>query len=176
MAAYDASNSECLVFAFKEGLLSRAAHDLRLRIERFEIRVDDRSNAIDARFDPNSLRLIGAYPNGAPDPEELPPGDVQKIHDHIIDDVLQTQRYPEVRFVSTAVEPRHGVFQVSGELTHHGETRELRLQVRGEGVRWVADIRLHQPDFGIEPFRAVLGTIRIKPDVRVSISVPRSAG
>ena len=176
MAAYDASNAECLAFAFKEGLLSRAAHDLKLRIERFEIRVDDASRAIDAWFDPSSLRLVGAYPDGGPDPEELPPGDVQKIHDHIVDDVLQTERYPEARFVSTTVEPRNSDFQVLGKLTLHGETRELRLQSREERTRWVADVRLHQPDFGIEPFRAVLGTIRIKPDVRVSISVPRSPG
>jgi hypothetical protein len=31
---------------------------------------------------------------------------------------------------------------------------------------------LNQPEFGITPYRAMMGTLRIKPEVRVRISVP----
>jgi len=39
----DASTAECLVFTEKEGLLSGVAHDLKLRVERFRLRIDDDS-------------------------------------------------------------------------------------------------------------------------------------
>src|SRR4051812_4209200 len=35
----DPASAECLVYTFKEGLLSAVAHDLKIRVERFEIEV-----------------------------------------------------------------------------------------------------------------------------------------
>jgi len=173
MSSYDASNAECLVFAFKEGLLSRAAHDLKIRVGRFEIDVDDASHAIVASFDPNSLRLVNAYPDGRAQPEDLSEDEVQKIHDHIVGDILRPREFPELRFVSSAVEVVDEGFRVSGALTLHGETRELRADVHEQAERWVAEVPLDQTDFGIKPFRAALGTIRIKAGVLVRVSVPR---
>lgn len=173
MAEYNASNAECLVFAFKEGLLSKAAHDLEIRVERFEIHVDDTSHAIVASFDPNSLRLVNAYPAGRTEPEQLSQRDVQKIHDHIVGDVLQTKDFPEVRFVSSMVGAADGGFHVTGSLMLHGETRELHADIHERAERWVADVPLDQPDFGIKPFRALLGAIRIKPGVQIRVSAPR---
>lgn len=173
MAEYNASNAECLVFAFKEGLLSEAAHDLEIQVERFEIHVDDSSHAIVASFDPNSLRLVNAYRAGRTEPEQLSQSDVQKIHDHIVGDVLQTREFPEVRFVSSMVEAADGGFHVTGSLTLHGETRELHADIHEQAERWVTEVRLDQPEFGIKPFRALLGAIRIKPGVQIRVSAPR---
>jgi hypothetical protein len=39
----------------------------------------------------------------------------------------------------------------------------------------VAEIKLHQPDFGIKPFTAALGALKVKPDVVVRVSVPKDA-
>jgi hypothetical protein len=36
----------------------------------------------------------------------------------------------------------------------------------------VARVRLHQPDLGIKPYSAMLGTLKIQPGVAVEISVP----
>ena len=59
---------------------------------------------------------------------------------------------------------------ITGELSLHGVTRPLAITARHVGDRWVADVPLHQPDFGIKPFSAFLGSLRVKPDVRVRIS------
>lgn len=173
MAEYNPSNAECVVFAFKEGLLAKAAHDLEIGVERFEIHVDDSSHAIVASFDPNSLRLVNAYPADEKVPEQLLENDVKKIHEHIVDDVLETKEFPELRFVSSNVEAVDGGFQVTGSLTLHGETRELQVRIQEEAEQWVAEVPLEQPDFGITPFRALLGAIRIKPGVRVRVSAER---
>ncbi len=37
---------------------------------------------------------------------------------------------------------------------------------------WTAEVRLQQPDFGIRPYRAMLGTLRVQPDVLIRMSVP----
>lgn len=174
MASYDASNAECLVFAFKEGLLSRAAHDLEIRVERFDMTVDEASQAIEASFDPNSLRLVAAYPDGRAQAEELSADEVKKIHDHIVSDVLQPSEFPELRFVSSTVEVAGRGFRVTGALTMHGRTRELHADVREEAGHWVTEVSLDQTDFGITPFSAALGTIRIKPVVMVRVSVRQS--
>jgi hypothetical protein len=49
------------------------------------------------------------------------------------------------------------------------------LAVRREGERLATSVRLHQPDFGIAPYRAMLGALRVKADVVVRASVPASA-
>ncbi len=171
MATYDASNAQCLVFAFREGLLSRAAHDLELRVGRFDIRADDASRRIEATFDARSLRLVSAKLDGQP--EELADQDVEKIHKHVAEDVLHTEQFPEVRFTSSEVEAVGDGFVVRGSLSLHGQERTLTADVRSEGGQWTTDISIDQREYGIKPFRALLGMIRIKPDVRVRITVPQ---
>jgi hypothetical protein len=39
----------------------------------------------------------------------------------------------------------------------------------------VVELKLHQPDFGIKPFSAALGALRVKPDVMIRVSVPRQS-
>ena len=50
------------VFTFREGLLSPIAHDLRLRLERFEI--THNGNAVEGRFWPDSLVVEGVIEHG----------------------------------------------------------------------------------------------------------------
>ena len=68
MARYDAYNSECLLFSFKDGLLARLAHDLKLQVERFSIEVDDSTREIKATFDPSSIQVVCAQNDGRDDP------------------------------------------------------------------------------------------------------------
>ena len=62
--------------------------------------------------------------------------------------------------------------QVEGDLTLHGVTNRISVEARDDGARWNAEIILYQRQFGIKPFSAMLGALKIKPEVEVSISVP----
>jgi polyisoprenoid-binding protein YceI len=73
--------------------------------------------------------------------------------------------------VALQITPR---FRVKGRLEIKGKTRELSFVVRPIGPDWVCEVKLHQPDFGIKPFSAMLGAMKIKPDVDVRLSVPKS--
>jgi polyisoprenoid-binding protein YceI len=170
----DQDIADVLVFTFKEGLLSAIAHDLKIRVTRFAVRIDAESRAIDATFDAGSLRVVTAMKDGGEDNRALSDADKRKIEQHIADDVLRAKKFPEIRFVSTSVEEDAGNagYRVLGQLTLCGQSHPVSFVSRSDGEGQVAEIRIHQPDFGIQPFSAMLGTLKIKPDVLVRVSMP----
>jgi hypothetical protein len=170
MPRFDASSADCFVYTYKEGLLSAVAHDLKLRVTRFSIDVDD--DAVRADFAADSLRVLHAIRDGRDDPSALSPADRQKIENNIVEDVLLARRYPSIRFVGRALREVSQAVNVEGELSLHGKTNPIRLRVSTTAERWTAEVVLSQPDFGIKPYTAMLGTLRVRPDVRVAISLP----
>jgi len=64
-------------------------------------------------------------------------------------------------------------FAVEGTLEMYGKSRSIQTSVRAQGDRWLAEVSIHQPDFGIKPYKAALGALKVKPDVQVRLSVPR---
>lgn len=175
MVRYDAYNSECLVFTFKDGLLSRLAHDLKMQVERFSIEVDEATRQIKATFDPSSIQVVCAMVEGREDPSTLSKGDKKKIYDNVTKDVLRVRKFPDICFDSTNVVERGDGYAVEGTLQMHGKSRGIQASIRAEGSRWITELRLHQPDFGIKPYTAALGGLKVKPDVLVRVSVPRES-
>lgn len=165
-------NADVLVFTFKEGLLSAVAHDLEIRVNRFSIWVDEETNAVRATFDAASLSVVTAMKDGAEAPRALSDSDRRKIEENIVDDVLHAKRFPEIRFASTSVEEEGTGYRVRGQLTLHGKSREVAFVTRSDGEGQVLEVTIHQPDFGIQPYSAMLGTLRIKPDVIVRAALP----
>jgi polyisoprenoid-binding protein YceI len=161
VSRFDAANASCTVFTFREGLFAAVGHDLRLSVTRFAIDVaaDD---AIHARFAADSLRVEGAISDG----------DRRTIERQTADDVLAARRHPEIHFRSTRVVRDGDRAHIEGELTLHGATRSLRCEARDDGARWIAEVTIDQRDFGIKPFSAMLGALRVRPDVRVRVTLP----
>ena len=83
------------------------------------------------------------------------------------------KKHPEIVFASTKITPSGEGYQIAGDLTLHGHTKPIAFEAKPEGGRLVAEITLHQPDFGIKPYSAMLGTLKIKPDLVVRCSLPR---
>jgi polyisoprenoid-binding protein YceI len=172
MATYDQNNAECFVFTFKEGLLSPIAHDLRIRITRFSIQVDDLKSSVVASFDTSSLVVDTPMKDGVENPSALSAADKEKIAGQIREDVLHSAQHGEAKFRSTTITARDdGGYDVSGELALHGVTRPLTAQTRLVGGRQQVELKLNQPDFGITPYRAMLGTLKIQPEVTIRITV-----
>lgn len=173
MPKYDQSQAECLVFTFKEGLLSKVAHDLKIRVTRFSAEVTP--DAVRAEFDLRSLRVVEAMKDGHENPGALSDADKAKIAEQIGNEVLHAGQHPTAVFSSRSVTPRaDGGYSIAGELSLHGVTREIRADTRSEGGRQVASVELHQPTYGITPFKAMMGTLKVKADVIVRLSVPSS--
>jgi len=172
MPRYDASTAECLVFSYKEGLLAKVAHDLKIQVDRFQVSVDEGSRAIEATFEVGSMRVVCARKDGRDAPGTLSKGDLKKIYANITEDVIDARRHPQVRFVSRSVEEQGDRATIEGSLTLNGRERPLRVVATKQGGKWVADVRIHQPDFGIKPFSAMMGALKVQPHVDVRLSLP----
>jgi len=171
MATYTADNAECTVFTFKEGLLSKMAHDLKIRATGFRIDVDDESKAIHATVDARSLSVVCSMKDGK-EADALSDKDKGEIEKNIVKDVLHASKFPEITFTSRAVKPTDDGYELTGVLALHGKEQPITTTATRDGDRLVVEISIHQPDFGIKPFSAVLGTLKVKPDVTLRLSVP----
>lgn len=160
MARYDAANSKVQVFTFKDGLLSAMAHDLKLELTRFAIDTEGVSE-----FDGSSLRVVTPMKDGAESSGLLPAALYGEIEKNARNDVLNVKKFPQVKF--EVVE--QGADCVRGRLTLHGVTKELRGTRSGDSAEFRFDVR----DYGIKPFTAMLGTLKVKPEVVVKITLSR---
>ena len=172
MARFDAKSAQCLVFTYKDGLLSAMAHDLKIRVTAFVIDVDENTRAITASFSPTSLRVVSAMRNGRETPGDLSADNKREIEGNIARDVLQASRYPEIQFTSSSVEEKGERYLVRGALALHGHRRTIAVEVHRRDDHYIAEGRIHQPTFGIRPYSAMFGTLKVKPDVVVQVRVP----
>jgi len=158
------------VFTLKEGLLARLGHDLRLSLARFDIACD-RGN-VDVRVDLGSLQVDGAIRDGVLDGAALSAADHSKILESARDEVLQVGRYPEARYTGRARQIAPAEFAIEGTLALRDISAPLTVSVVLRGRELVAECTLTPSVFGIKPFRALAGAIRIRDHARIVANVP----
>lgn len=87
-------------------------------------------------------------------------------------EVLDAARYSEIVFRSTSAEAAGpGSWKLSGNLTLHGQTRAVAVEVRETGGHYVGAARFKQTDFGMTPVKVAGGTIRVKDEVRIEFDI-----
>lgn len=160
---YDARSARCSVFVYHEGLLASVGHDLTFAVRELSIDVDWEARVVHARFDARSLHVVAPV---------LGARDQRTIEKHVMQDVLETGTYPFIEFTSSSAVPIEKGYAVEGRLALHGQGRTLSFTVATDTARATARVRVQQPDFGIRPFSAMLGTLRIKPEVDIEVDVP----
>jgi YceI-like domain len=157
---FDEGSAECRVFTYKDGLLSPFGHDLTLGVGRFTIEVNGAE--VDASFEADSLRVVAGSGGAVP----LLQRDKQSIEETIAKEILQARKYPRILFRAGV-----GEKEIRGQLTLLGKTREIVCRHVADGARHTAEARIHQPDFGITPYRAMLGALRLKADIDVRVTL-----
>jgi YceI-like domain len=171
MQTFGPGEVDCFVYVYREGALSAVGHDLELRITDFKLEVGGEP-AIQAEFRAGSLRVAGVLKGGAVDEREPSARDRREIEGNIEREVLEAGRHPLISFRSLAVERTGEEARITGLLELHGVVREIAFPVRLYAGRAVARVTLDQKAFGIKPYRALLGALRVKPEVVVEVSVP----
>jgi polyisoprenoid-binding protein YceI len=86
--------------------------------------------------------------------------------------VLDAQQFPEIVFRSSKVEaagPQQ--YRVSGTLELHGIRKELSFNVAGGPEHYTGTTRLKQTDFGIQPFSAGGGTVKVKNELELEFDI-----
>lgn len=159
------------VFTFKEGLLSRVAHDLCIRVGEFAVEADETS--VEASFALHSLRVAHAVREGTPDPSALSPKDRGQIEENIRDKVLDAGRHPEATFHGT-ITAGAAALRISGRLSLHGQEHALELNAQEVDGRVRGEVEFAPSKWGIAPFKAMLGAIKLQDRVLVRFDLARS--
>jgi hypothetical protein len=162
----------CTVRAFKAGLLSAVGHDVELRVTRFSIELGD--DGVVGTFDGTSLEVAGAIRDGRVEPSAFSEKDRRDILENVRKYTFPKHQPARIRFESTELVRTDEGLEGEGELTIPPHTRPIRFEVVARGGRAVCEVRLNQPDFGITPYKAALGGLRIQPDLLVRVEVPWS--
>ena len=121
-----------------------------------------------SEFDASSLQVVTPMKDGVESSGLLPSALYGEIEKNARNEVLSAKKYPQVKFAVT----EQGDAFVRGQLTLHGVTKELRGARSGNTV----DFRLDVRDFGIKPFTAMLGALKVKPEVVVNVTLSREDG
>jgi polyisoprenoid-binding protein YceI len=86
--------------------------------------------------------------------------------------VLDSERFPEIHFVSKTIETSGGNrYRVNGELTLHGVTRPVVVQVGKSGHGYTGSAKFRQSEFSIKPATVAGGTVKVKDAVEIVFEI-----
>jgi polyisoprenoid-binding protein YceI len=171
----DPAKSRFLVRASAIGLLSAFGHNPTIAIRCFkgEARFDPEAPeqaSLQFEIDTSSFAVTG----------EVNEKDRHEMERAMREDVLETDSFPEIRFVSSAVEAARiteGMFRmkIGGALTLHGVTRDLEIPcniiVAGDSLRVNGEFSFRQTDYGIRLISVAAGTLKLKDELKFTFDI-----
>jgi hypothetical protein len=159
------------IFTFKDGVLARLAHDLRLSARAFEISLHQ--GKVSAYFLANSLEVDGVAHGEQVDPGALSAHDKQKIQHTIQTEILDSAHHPRIE-VSGTLNQAQGRHSVEAELRLRGIQRSIDIAVVLADGKLTAECSFAPSAFGIAPYKALAGAIRLKDRVLVRVTTVAS--
>ena len=158
-------NGSLIVRTYREGMAARVGHDLIIEVTRWEASYDPAGPAIELTADPRSLEVREGLHGVKP----LSDRDRAEIRRNIDEKVLHGQ---PIAFRSRSVDRTGGRLVVEGDLTMGGSTRPLTAQADVDaGGRVTGTVALVQSEWGIKPYRGLMGALKVRDDVEVVIDV-----
>ncbi len=164
--AIEAGMSRFTVRGFAGGLLSGLGHNPVVAIPDF---------TGEARWDPDrpekaSLRLRIRAASLAVQ-NEISDKDRREMERVMREEVLESEKYPEINFESTAVSKNAGNrLEIEGNLTLHGVTRRERLAaqvaITGDMLRAFGDFSIRQTDYRIKLASVAGGALKLKDELK----------
>ena len=164
--AIDTERSSLTVHVGKTGLLSAAAHEhwVNAPIAGGTIAADGSTPAV--RFTVDARRLSVRPEKGVTDKDRA------EVQSNMQSKVLESNMYPEIVFRSTEVRQTGTlVWGVSGDLTLHGVTKPVSVDVTRQNDAYVGTVRIKQTEFGIQPIKIGGSLVRVKDELEISFRV-----
>lgn len=174
MARVDQQQATCELRTRREGLLAAVGHDLRFAVTRFAIDVESAPLSLRATFEVHSIQVVCAVVAGRDAHGALTDANREEINGHAWE-LLKANDHPNVVFELTTVTGAGNAPSLTGALRVAGQSQPVTVTVTREGDLWCARATVNTPSFGIRPFRAALGALRVHPDVEVQLRVPCAA-
>jgi polyisoprenoid-binding protein YceI len=162
--AIDPAKSVMTVRVYKAGLLSAIGHNHEIAAPITAGTVDVKARRVELHAQTGALQVR--------DPG-VSAKDRAEIQSTMLgSEVLDAERNPEIVFRSTGAEAAGtGSWRVRGELTLHGQTHTVAVEVRENGEHYEGTSSFKQTEFGIQPVKVAGGTIRVKDEIRIEFDI-----
>jgi YceI-like domain len=153
----------------RRGTVAKAGHDLLIHVTRWSAALDLDAPSLTLDADPTSLRVR----EGTGGMMALDDGDLANIETTINDEVLLRR---DISFRSTQVDVAGETVSVQGDLTLFGSTRPITFDLALAGGRISGTAVVKQTDFGMKPYTALFGALKVADEVTVQIdaTIPQS--
>ncbi len=165
------AESSLTVFVGKAGALSFLAHDHNIAVRSYSGRVvvpaaGPSSGSLELDIDAKSLAIL----------DKISEKDRQEITNSMNTKVLESGKFPKITFRSVGVSNVNGAnLTVNGDLTLHGVTKRIAVPVTisatPQMLRATGKYVLKQTDFGITPYSAAAGSIKVKNEVILNFNI-----
>jgi polyisoprenoid-binding protein YceI len=162
--AIDAGKSVMTIHVYKAGILSAFGHDHEISAPVAGGTVDAGGRRVALRVDAGSLRVQDA---------KVSDKDRAEIQANMLGaEVLDAEQYKEIQFRSTSAESAGaGEWKVGGELTLHGQTHPIAMEVHEKDGHYAGTCRFDITSFGIKPVKAAGGAVRMKNEIRIDFDI-----
>ncbi|MDO0911265.1 YceI family protein [Streptomyces sp. DT2A-34] len=170
------STGRLLIKTGRAGLGRRAGHDLTIEATQWSgeaiVAVDDPDrSSVSVTVETDSLEVR----EGAGGLKALTDADRAEIKRTLTDKaLLHTAEHPTITFRSTRITGTPLSFEITGELTIKGRTHPVTVHGKGSDAGplhgWAT---VTQSAWGIKPYTAFLGALRLADDVRVEFEAAR---
>jgi polyisoprenoid-binding protein YceI len=165
------SSGTMALYTFKQGPLSSLAHDLKLSLEEFSVDQEGEDVVVTCPLD--TLRVDGVVDGDSVDTSRPSAADRKRILAAVHDEILDSSRYPTAVYRAKARAEGSG-YALEGFLTLRGVTQLVDFSARRQGSFLCGEVELAPSRFGIEPYRALLGAIKLSDRVRIEFRQPDS--
>ncbi|MDP9404255.1 MAG: YceI family protein [Actinomycetota bacterium] len=158
------------VHTFRAGMGAKIGHDLVLEAKKWNgtVNIDadnPAASSVEVTVDLNSLEIVNAT-GGVKPLSDKDRADIAKN----IEKTLDTGKHPNVTFKSTSVTGSAPTVSVTGDLTIKGTTRPATLDVTADGNRVTGKASVVQTEFGIKPFSAMMGALKVRDDINLEFT------
>jgi polyisoprenoid-binding protein YceI len=155
-----------LVRTGRSGLGRRAGHDLTIEATRWSATVEARepldASTVEVTVEVDALEVR----EGTGGVKPLTDQDRAEIKKNLRN-VLDVRRYPRIRFVSTGVRED----AVEGDLTIMGRVKPVRVRAGRDGDRVRGGATVTQSRWGVKPYSAFFGALRLADDVEIEFDL-----
>jgi polyisoprenoid-binding protein YceI len=162
--AIDVQHSVLTVRVYKAGAFSAFGHEHSIRAPIQNGSFDENKGTVEFVVDARALRVLDS------DVSDKDRAEIQSTM--LSPKVLHSEQFHEIRFHSTEVSRgSENRWTVQGDLTLHGQTHPVRIDVERQEGRYPGSARLRQSEFGIKAVTVGGGTIKVKDEVRVEFEI-----
>ena len=153
----------------RTGTVAKAGHDLLIEVRAWTATLDLEAPRLTLDADATSLHVV----EGTGGMKALDDDDRANIRQTVDDEILKRN---DIQFRSTGVQRTDTGLAVRGDLTLVGTTRPIEFDLAVTDDRVTGTAVVTQTEWGVKPYSALFGALKVADDVRVEIdaALPQS--